>query len=283
MSTPRIKLAIVVGIVAFFGVGAGAVHALLVVYPSTSTIESETLFQDQPAQPKHPGSLHIPILIYHSVRPDFTGETQEQKMFNVPPDLFDEQLTYLEKNGYTVISMDDLTQDLLVGNTGSVQKPVVITFDDGWKNQYVYAFPLLKAHHVNATFFVFTNPILNDKPHFMSWADLKDMQASGMIIGSHTVTHPYLSKLSHDQLAHEIIDSKKTIEEKLGTSVKHFASPFGFSDDTVVSLLKEAGYTTGRTTYRGAYHSKADMLTLSGFMVTSRDMKTFEWYVRDAE
>ena len=283
MSAARIKIAILVAIIAFFGVGAGAVHALLATYPSTTTIEAETFFQDQPIPPKHAGSLHIPILIYHSVRPDFPGETQEQKIYNVPPDLFETQLSYLEKNGYTVISMDDLVHDLTAGNTGTVQKPVVITFDDGWRNQYVYAFPLLKAHHMNATFFVFTNPILNNKPHFMSWDNLKEMQASGMIIGSHTITHPYLSKLSPAELSHEIIDSKKTIEEKLGTVVKHFASPFGYSDDNVVSLLKQAGYETGRTTYRGAYHAKADMLTLSGFMVTSRDMKTFEWYIRDAD
>lgn len=283
MSGIKAQLTIIALLLFLLGAGAGAVHALLGVYPSTTTIESETYFQDQPPEPKHPGALHIPILIYHSVRPDYPEETSEQRLFNIPPDVLDQQLTFLEENGYTVISMDDLVQDLLLGNTRNVTKPVVLTFDDGWKNQYNYAFPVLKAHHVTATFYVFTNPIMHEKPTFMSWDNLREMHTAGMTIGSHTITHPYLSKLSYEQLSHEVIDSKKIIEDHLGIVVKHFASPFGYSDDALVSLLKQAGYVTGRTTYKGGYHTKDELLYLPGFMVLSRDMNTFKGYLSDTE
>lgn len=243
-------------------------------------VEDERTYQEQPTATTSAAALRIPILIYHSVRPDYIGETLGQKAFSITPELFEKQLQYLHDNGFTVISLDDLAHDLDVGTTSPVAKPVVITFDDGWRNQYEYAFPLLKKHNLKATFFVYTKPI-DHYPHFLTWNQLKEMQEAGMTIGDHTVTHPYLSKLTDDELRYEVLEGKKELEAHLGVTVRHFASPFGYTSPELVSVLKDGGFTTGRTTYRGAYHDKGQELQLKGFLV-GRSMHDFDYLLNYA-
>jgi peptidoglycan/xylan/chitin deacetylase (PgdA/CDA1 family) len=145
-------------------------------------------------------------------------------------------------------------------------KPLAITFDDGWDNQYTYAFPLLTKYHDVATFYLFTNPI-GKVEHYLTWEQLKDMQAAGNVVGSHTVMHPYLNKLTPDELMHELTASKATIEEHLGTPVVHFAYPFGYHDQTVEAALATAGYATGRTLDKHVVQT--DPLALGGVLATS--------------
>jgi peptidoglycan/xylan/chitin deacetylase (PgdA/CDA1 family) len=265
----RAKVIIAFIVVLFFCAGAGATQALLAVYPQTTILESESFYQDQPIpSEKNAGAIRVPILIYHSVQPDFKGETAEQKRMNIPPDLFDAHMSYLSEHGYTVISMDAFEHDLQTGTTSPIKKPVVVTFDDGWKNQIAYAFPILQKHNFTATFFIYTNPADHESARFMSWDDMRTLVEAGMTIGSHTITHPYLSKLTDAQLAHEIIDSKRILEKRLNISVTHFASPFGYSSDKTIALIQEAGYHTARTTYRGNNHASGDILHLTGYMVS---------------
>lgn len=228
----------------------------------------------------HP-TLRIPILIYHSVVPDYPGETDEQKAFAVTPDQFESQLRYLHEHGFTPVSMDAVSTYLHDGTSYAIAKPVAITFDDGWHNQYEYAFPLLKKYGDIATFYIYSNPIDHQHPNFMSWDQIKNLRAAGMTIGSHTLTHPYLSTLSAQQLTHEVVDSKAVIEERLGISVHHFASPFGYTSPVLVALLDTADYETGRTTWPGAAHSWNDRLALSGFLV-HRSIREFVWTLERA-
>lgn len=237
--------------------------------------ESEEIFQSAPVASSTPDALHIPIFIYHSVRPDFASETKNQKEFSITPATLDAELKYLHDNNYTVISMDQLAFDLQNATTSGVSKPVVLTFDDGWENQYIYALPLLEKYHVTATFYIYTHPI-SRSPNFMTWDQVLALDKAGMTIGSHTLTHPYLSKLTPDQLHAEVFDSKKILEEHLGKPVVHFASPFGYTSPELVTLLTQAGYTTGRTTYKGSFHSKADIMRLTGYLVKP-NMLDFAW------
>lgn len=223
--------------------------------------------------------LRIPILIYHSVRPNVVGDTLLQRKFDVVPGMLEQQLEYLQTHGYTAITLDQLVVDLQTGTTSSL-KPVVLTFDDAWQNQYVYAFPLLKKYHDTATFFIYTNPIDKDA-RFLTWAEIKEMQAAGMTIGSHTLTHPYLTKLTPEQLHKELFDSKKIIEAQLGEPIHHFASPFGYMDSTIQSLLKEAGYTTGRTTFKGSIQSRNNLFGLNGYFAP-QTLDDFKWILNFA-
>ncbi|MBX4206402.1 polysaccharide deacetylase family protein [Candidatus Parcubacteria bacterium] len=172
----------------------------------------EQSFQDEPQEVPAPGALKIPIFIYHSVRPFGANDPESLKAYEVTPELFEKELKYLQDNGYTVISLDQVAYDLKVGSTGLV-KPVVLTFDDGWANQYKYAFPLLKKYHMAATFYVYTRPI--GSKHFMTWDNLKEMSAAGMDIEDHSHTHPLFKNLPLDQAETEVVYSKKIIEAYL--------------------------------------------------------------------
>lgn len=242
--------------------------------PGYAEIEVERSYQRLPVASSTPEALRIPIFIYHNVRPDYFGETRSQKAFSITPALFETQLTYLHDNGYTTITMDQLAIDLREGTTSSL-KPVVLSFDDGWKDQYTYAFPLLKKYHDVATFYIYTKPI-SSYPAFLTWEQIKEMNVAGMEIGSHTLTHPYLSKLTPGQMKTEIFESKTILEQHLGHPILHFASPYGYTSPQLVALLQEAGYQTGRTTYKGAYHSQVDTMRLTGFLVHNT-MRDFEW------
>ena len=267
------------GLVVWREMDAGLIKKQVLVHASVSVIASSSPNSTIQSSASV-ASVRVPIFIYHSVYPDFGGETRVQKGFSVTPEIFEKQLAYLANNGYTAISLDDLERYIKLGTT-TVARPVMLTFDDGWKNEYTYAFPLLKKYNMTATFFIYTNPIGKDK-RFMTWEDVQEMDAAGMSIQGHSLSHPYLTKMPIDQERREVVESKKKLEEKLGKKVTHFASPFGQTDERLVSLLKEAGYSTGRTTVWGATHSERDLMSLSGFLV-ERDMRQFIWVLEKAK
>ena len=132
-------------------------------------------------------SLRVPILVYHSVMPHHPGQTREQRVLDVDDSVFVKQMQYLANDGYHVVPLGALV-DALEGKAALPRQPVVLTFDDGWKNQFRHAFPILRRFGVTATFFVFTAPIGTDDK-VMTWKDLAALQAAGMTIGSHTRTH----------------------------------------------------------------------------------------------
>ena len=243
--------------------------------------EDENGYQQVPVATSSPNAIRVPVLIYHSVRPDYLGETRNQKDFSITPELFEQQLMYLKKNGFTVISLDQLTNDVVTGTTSPVRKPVVLTFDDGLENQYKYAFPLLQKYHMIGTFYIYTHPLDTHNPHYLTWEQVKNLNTAGMTIGDHTITHPFLSKLSPEALRSEVLTAKIEIEKEIGEPVRHFASPFGYTSPELVQILKDVGFVTGRTTYRGAHHDKGDELQLKGFLV-SRSMRDFEWMLNSA-
>ena len=234
----------------------------------------EQKIQNLPIEPPKKEQKKIPIFVYHSVRPYVFGESQLQDTYDITPELFEKELIYLRDNGYKVISPDEIFVDTTNGKIVTfAEKPVMLTFDDGWSNQYEYAYPLLSKYNMKGVFYIYTQPI--GAPAFLTWNQIIEMQQSGMIIGSHSLTHPFLKKVDDDQLRHEIIDSKTTLEEKLGTPIKDFAAPYGYSDDRIVSIIKEAGYRTARTLYKSSYHN--DLFNLRGYLASDN----FSDFVRD--
>lgn len=213
-----------------------------------------------------PGAVKVPILVYHSVRPHTPTQSPIQKYYDVSPDSFEKQLQYLKEHDYVVIGLDYLAT-ALEQNIILPPKSVVITFDDGWRNQYGYAFPLLKKYGDTATFFIFTDAIGHD--HFLTWDQVRVMHNSGMTIGGHTKSHPYLAGIKDPKiLRKEIIEGKQIIEDQIGQKIDLFAYPFGHYTDEVIAVVKEAGYTVARSGYKGINHTRDDLLKLKGVEVT---------------
>ncbi|MCK9352016.1 MAG: polysaccharide deacetylase family protein [Candidatus Paceibacterota bacterium] len=216
--------------------------------------------------------VKVPIAIYHSVRPYIKGESAEQDRYDITPELLAKHIKYIKDNGYTAISFDALADYFDEGKPLPV-KPIILSFDDSWRNQYLYAFPLLTKEKITATFFVFTNS-LNHGNH-LSWDEVRDMKKAGMEIGSHTKFHPYLDNIASPTiLAAEVSGSKTILEESIGTPITAFAYPFGEHGTTTVAEVKRAGYRIARAIRGGNIQSADDRYALRGFIV-SDDFKEF--------
>jgi peptidoglycan/xylan/chitin deacetylase (PgdA/CDA1 family) len=217
-------------------------------------------------------SLRVPILVYHSVMPHHPGQTAEQRVLNVDDSVFVAQMRYLVDGGYHVVSFAALV-DALEGRDTLPNRAVVITFDDGWENQYRHAFPILRRFGLTATFFVFTTPIGKD-PKLMSWEQLRELQAAGMTVGSHTRTHPVLPDY-HAALHNEVAMSRADIEQHLGRAPDFFAYPFGAWDAQSAAWARTAGYRAARTYRGGAWNTPSDLFHLRAVPVTD-NMQAFE-------
>ncbi len=207
----------------------------------------------------------VPILVYHIVRPSLPTDSEGVRKLAVTPEHFDEQLTHLAAAGYHVIRFADLDAHLREG-APLPPKPIVITFDDGWSDQYRYAFPILVKHGYTATFFVFTNAV--NHRGFLSWDDLRAMLTAGMTVGDHTRSHPFLTRITDPaRLWDEIWGSKRTLEEELGVPVTEFAYPFGQFDATTTALLEKAGFVSARGDYLMKYQDLAHIYALGALNV----------------
>lgn len=205
-------------------------------------------------------AVRVPILVYHIVRPSYPDDSPAVRSLALTPETFDAELAYLARAEYHVISFSDLER-YFAQHAPLPEKPVIISFDDGWKDQFTYAFPLLVQHNYKATFFVFTNAI--GRPGFVSWDDLEEMQDAGMTIGSHSRSHPYLTRAATSSLESEIRGSKRILEERLGVPVNEFAYPFGQYTQAIVALVKEAGYRSARGDFESGKQAAARLYELS--------------------
>ncbi len=225
-----------------------------------------------------PDAVHIPILTYHSIRPHYERETSLIDYFDIIPELLETQLKYFKDHDYTIISFGDMVAGIK-GKKLLPKKPIVLTFDDGWENQYLYAFPILQKYHATATFFLWTNAI--DHQAFLTWKEVKVMQDAGMTIGAHTKSHPYLFQIKDANLLRdEILGSKQILETQLGVPIQFFAYPFGYYNDQITDIVKASGLEAARSSKRGTYHTQQDLFHLRSIEVSddffTRDIQKIE-------
>lgn len=182
-----------------------------------------------------------PILMYHYVNVE---EPLKSKL-GITPNTFERQMRFLRERKYNIITLDELA-DLIKDKKKIPFKTAVITFDDGYLDNYTNVFPILKKYRIPATIFVVVDRLGRrlGNDDYLNIAQLKEMIHSGLItIGSHSLSHPNLSEdLSEDELRREIGQSKQIIEETLGVPVNLFSYPFGGISPKARNLVKESGY-----------------------------------------
>jgi peptidoglycan/xylan/chitin deacetylase (PgdA/CDA1 family) len=202
----------------------------------------------------------VPILMYHSVNP---VSDRERNRLIVPVEIFDRQMRFLKEHNYNVVSLDSLIP-LLEAKKKIPPKTVAITFDDGYKDNYTYAFPILKKYQLPATNFIIVQEVGRSQDDRLSWKQIKEMQDSGLIkIGSHSIGPDPLYKMKTEQeLRRQIFDSKKILEEKLECKVFAFSYPEGMFDLHMRELVKEAGYKMAVATKPGKEFANNDLFAL---------------------
>lgn len=206
----------------------------------------------------------VPILMYHGVR-----EGGDSSMY-VAPSNFERQMNFIKEQGYNVISLDELV-DGIKSNKKFGKKTVVITFDDGYRDNYISAFPVLDKYGFPATIFIVTGYV--GDVEYMTWDQIKIMMKHGIDFGAHTVNNVYLpSEKDTANLWEEVSGSKRDIETFTGKSPKYFAYPIGGFNSKVKSAVKMAGYKGACTTNRGLVRSNNDVFELKRVKVTNSDM-----------
>lgn len=189
-----------------------------------------------------PEEVRIPILMYHSI-----SDSDPSNNLLVPPTMFDEQMAWLDENGFTAMTMDEALEAM---ETGKVPKrPVVITFDDGYSDNYTSAFPSLKNHNMKATFFVITDGV--DNGYYMSSDMLKEMQDAGMKIENHTANHLELNNLSRADAYDSIKRAQDFLRDVIGSDGNYLCYPVGKYSDETIEIAKELGIKAAVTTQGG--------------------------------
>lgn len=183
----------------------------------------------------------FPILEYHTVT---NNPTPDSEIYNVPPEDFAAQLDYLKENGYTTVTLQDFMR-FLHGKASLPEKPIVLTFDDGYEDNYTEMLPILEAHEMTAVVYVITN--LVGEPGYLSIPQLKDMQRRGIEIGSHTADHITLTMMDKKTRLHQIRDSKIFLEWSGLDTIYSFSYPNGTYTAEFVELLRQENYLTAVT------------------------------------
>jgi len=245
-------------------------------------IAAEATPPNSPATDPHQPALlakrtaKVPILVYHHVSQTVSEGSPALRRLTVTADVFAQQMQYLQDNGYHVITFSDLA-DFFENGKELPSLPIIISFDDGWENQFDYALPSLEKYHYSATFFVVTNYI--GRPGFISWPQLQTLLTDGMKIGSHSRSHPRLNRIKDSaKLWDQIYNSKAILESQLETPVEEFAYPYGLYNAKAAAAVKQAGYRAGRGCCSGIAHTSSDVFTLKAVMVPN-DMEKFVEYI----
>jgi peptidoglycan/xylan/chitin deacetylase (PgdA/CDA1 family) len=189
-----------------------------------------------------PDKKVIPVFCYHRITPKIASP------YDLTPEQLEAHFQFFKDNGYHPITASQLLEyrrkPVLFP-----EKPVVLTFDDGTKSHYTRVLPLLKKYGFKATFFIFPNATRGSKKRWLSWDELTEIVGAGMDIGSHALSHPYLTfrdRMDDQQyyawLEKELVQSKQTLEEKLHIHVNTLAYPFGLYNREVEAAAIKAGY-----------------------------------------
>lgn len=205
--------------------------------------------------------VRIPIIMYHYVEYVKDGGDLVRQRLNINPYIFESELTSLKENGYETYFVKDVPS-MLDGTLQIAKKSVVLTFDDGYEDFYTYALPLLKKYQIKATIYIVYDFI--GRKGFLNETELKEIAASNLVeIGSHTLDHVGLKQMQATFARAQVIDSKKKLENLLGTEIKTFAYPYGSFGQDTIDLVKEAGYTAAVSVIPGVYQIKDNLFYLS--------------------
>jgi len=223
-----------------------------------------------------PSRYVIPILTYHLINPD----AEKYGLLAVTPDTFERQMRFLKQHRYNVIPLGEAVSYIREKKRPPA-RTLAISIDDGFKDNYFYAFPILKKYNFPAEIFLIVNEIGNSSDMMLSWEQILEMQASGLItFGSHTLNHPNLSQLtSQDSLKDEIYNSKKILEDKLGHSVDGFCYPGGAFNDKARSTVIDSGYKFAMVNNPGKRFPNSDPFAVKRLRISRNCGNLFIFWV----
>ncbi|MFQ5900440.1 MAG: polysaccharide deacetylase family protein [Thermodesulfobacteriota bacterium] len=236
--------------------------------------------------------MSIPVLMYHHVN-NHVGD-----LVTITPQVFESQMRFLKESGFYTLTLDDLLS-YIRGRHDIPKKSVVITFDDGYLDNYIHAFPILKQYNLKASIFIVVSwvegaslkeqrnehkvdiPthreskefIRREKPYksIINWKMIKEMQGSGLVeFYSHTMTHSRCDNILEGELKVELKASKDVLEDRLGRMSPYLCWPWGYFNGFGVDMAKEAGYKALFTTKPGVVRKGTDPFYIDRIVVKNK-------------
>jgi len=210
------------------------------------------------------------VLMYHSIGRNNVFST-------VSPENFEKQLCFLKKNNFNVITLSDFWR-FLDKEEPLPKKTIILTFDDGYYDNFSYGWPILKRYKFKATIFLTTGLVggvkikkSGERLKMLSWQEIEKMQKSGIIdFQPHTQSHPRLTEISPELIQKEIGESKQSIEQALVKKAEFFAYPYGDYNEAVVDILKTLGFKLALTVKEGRINLKDNPFYLKRKAIFSR-------------
>lgn len=229
------------------------------------------------AQSKTFRRIYCPILMYHYVSYAPADADAVLADLTVAPELFSEHLDKLKALGFTSVTMKQFWNAMLNGDP-LPEKPVVLTFDDGYADAYLHATPRLLEKGMVGTFYVVSS--FMDQPGYLTWGQAVEMRNAGMEIGNHSVSHPNLSGRNDEFLRGEIEGGAAAIASVMGERPVSFCYPMGRYDNNTIRIVRETGHTNATTTSDGTMHRNNNPYRLSRVRVrNTTNVASLEWLV----
>jgi peptidoglycan/xylan/chitin deacetylase (PgdA/CDA1 family) len=207
----------------------------------------------------------IPVLMYHRIQDLDASATSLQRTWTVSPDAFAAQMRYLAEHGWHSVSPAQVAAYLGHGEPLPA-RPVVISMDDGYREVYTTAYPILAETGLLPVLFVV--PQYMGYGAYLDWPMLEELAAAGFAVGAHGYDHSDLRKAPDSDLPRQIVQSRAVLEERLGITVDSFCYPYGSYDRRTLDALAAAGYTTAFTLNPSAYQPYGDPYRLNRLLVT---------------
>ncbi|AOR22500.2 polysaccharide deacetylase [Clostridium taeniosporum] len=234
----------------------------------TLDVENENKIKEKPNLKLTNENIGVPVLYYHSVK------NSEGSEIIISPQKLRNQLRYIKDSGYSTLTLNEL-EDHLLNNIPIPEKSIVITFDDGYMDNYTNVFPILKDLEIKATIFCITFQL--DGGYYLSEDAIKKMSDYGIDIQSHTAGHPDLATMTYEEQLKEFIESKDTLEAITEKPVTSIAYPYGHYNNNTIKAAKDAGFKLGFTTHLGLSDRNDNPLLLDRIYISSNyDMDTFK-------
>lgn len=204
----------------------------------------------------------VPVLNYHQVNDESKGA------LTVPVKEFDRQMAYLKEHHYTTITCDDLYRYMTKGEN-LPDKPVLITFDDGYVDNFREALPILEKYQMKATLFMIADSV--GEKRFLTKEELESMERKGFQIESHTYSHKWLVDESVEEITQEITSSRKILESIVDRPIHYLAYPGGFTNEKVEQTVNQSGIRMAFTVYPNTVKRGENILALPRLPVFAGD------------
>ncbi len=244
-----------------YNVSIDSIYTISALIASSSSILKPSPTPEVKVEENFSGyCINVPVLLYHHVQPDSEAKRLWQTALSVDNVIFEQQMSYLASNGYTTISAKQLIEALLF-RSPIPQKSIVLTFDDGYKDAYTYAYPILQKYRLLANLMIATG--LVGGSDYLTWGDIEEMSRSGLLyFTNHTWSHYPIDQGGYDKVKSEVQTGRKQLEEHVNQIVNIFTYPYGSFNNDAINVLREDGVTGAFSTIPGFWQCDSFIMTL---------------------